>query len=157
MNVIGIDLAWQSAKNTSAAAVGQLKGSELTVHELREGLDSVDAITALIAAQPEVEGVSIDALLIINNVTGQRSCEEELGRAYGARKASCHASNLSLYPDPSSVQLASALTGRGFEHLGQPGKVRWQIECYPHPAIIEIFGLPERHQYKKGSVDVKDR
>ena len=29
----------------------------------------------------------------------------------------------------------------------------FQIEVYPHPAIIEIFGLSERHQYKKGRVD----
>lgn len=29
---------------------------------------------------------------------------------------------------------------------------RWQIECYPHPAIIEIFGLTERLKYKKGIV-----
>ena len=29
---------------------------------------------------------------------------------------------------------------------------KWQIECYPHPAIIECFDLPERLAYKKGSV-----
>lgn len=28
----------------------------------------------------------------------------------------------------------------------------WQIECYPHPAIVEMFGLPERHKYKKCTV-----
>ena len=32
---------------------------------------------------------------------------------------------------------------------------RWLIECYPHPALIEIFELPERLLYKKGRVDQK--
>ena len=40
----------------------------------------------------------------------------------------------------------------GFNHL--KGE-RWQIECYPHPAIIEIFGLSERLKYKKGKVEDK--
>ena len=31
----------------------------------------------------------------------------------------------------------------------------WQIECYPHPAIIEIFDLNERLKYKKGKVAEK--
>ena len=35
------------------------------------------------------------------------------------------------------------------------GKGRWQIECYPHPAIIETFGLNERLKYKKGQVQEK--
>ena len=155
MNVIGIDLAWQSAKNTSAAAVGNLDGNTLIIHGLTEDLDSTGAIIDFISAHPDVEGIAIDAPLIINNVTGQRSCEKELSRVYGARKASCHTSNLTLYPDPPSVELANALLGGGFEHLGQPDHARWQIECYPHPAIIEIFGLQERHQYKKGTAAQK--
>lgn len=151
MNVIGIDLAWQSAKNTSAAAIGQLDGTKLAIHGLKEDLDSIGAIIDFISAHPDVEGISIDAPLIINNVTGQRSCEKEISRVYGARKASCHTSNLTLYPDPPSVGLANALQGGGYEHLGQPDQSHWQIECYPHPAIIEIFGLQERHRYKKGT------
>lgn len=33
--------------------------------------------------------------------------------------------------------------------------MKWQIECYPHPAIIECFGLPERLAYKKGKISSK--
>ena len=29
------------------------------------------------------------------------------------------------------------------------------MECYPHPALIEIFQLPERLKYKKGRVAEK--
>lgn len=155
MDLVGVDLAWQSAKNTSAAAVGTLQGSTLTVHDLREDLDSVDAVLGFVAAHPNVAGLAIDAPLIINNRTGQRACERELGRVYGARKAACHPSNLSLYPEPSSVDLSQRLATNGFGHLAAPADSPWQIECYPHPAIIEIFGLAERHRYKKGNVEAK--
>jgi predicted RNase H-like nuclease len=70
-------------------------------------------------------------------------------------KASCHASNLGLYPDAASSRLADMLSAAGYEHLGAPSRGKWQIECYPHPAIIELFGLPERLLYKKGSVGEK--
>jgi predicted RNase H-like nuclease len=155
MKVVGIDLAWQSAKNTSAAAIGRLEGDVLAIEALREDLDSVEAIIEFATRHDDIVGIAIDAPLIINNAVGQRSCERQLSRAYGARKASCHTSNLGLYPDPPSVELANALAKLGFVHLGRPGQSHWQIECYPHPAIIEIFGLQERHQYKKGSAAQK--
>lgn len=155
MNLIGIDLAWQSAKNTSAAAVGQLEGDVLSIHDLSEDLDSLGAVVEFVGSYANVSGLAIDAPLVINNITGQRSCEKELSRMYGARKASCHTSNLTLYPGAPSVELGNMLTQQGFAHLGQPEESRWQIECYPHPAIIEIFGLAERHLYKKGNAAAK--
>lgn len=150
MNLIGIDLAWQSDKNTSAVAVGELKGAILSIHALKEDLGSVSEIVEFVGSYPDVRGIAIDAPLIINNITGQRSCEKELSQTYGARKASCHTSNLTLYPDAPSVGLSRMLADPGFAHLSSPDQSRWQIECYPHPAIIEIFDLPERHRYKKG-------
>jgi predicted RNase H-like nuclease len=50
------------------------------------------------------------------------------------------------------VALSRKLGEHGFKHLGTE---KWQIECYPHPAIIEIFGLSERLKYKKGRVAEK--
>lgn len=87
--------------------------------------------------------------MIIENQTGQRECEKLLSRDYGSRKACCHTSNQSLYPEALSVSLSSSLQLLGYQHLSS---VRWQIECYTHPAIIECFGLPERLAYKKGRV-----
>ena len=45
--------------------------------------------------------VAIDAPLIILNETGQRACETAVGKRYGNRHASCHTSNMTLYPDSS--------------------------------------------------------
>jgi predicted RNase H-like nuclease len=42
-------------------------------------------------------------------------------------------------------------------HLGWGNESGWQIECYPHPALIELFGLDKRHKYKKGTQKEKQR
>ena len=121
----------------------------LEVESIEPALQSVDSVISVIQSHPEVIGVAIDAPLVVENQTGQRSCEKALGHDYGERKASCHTSNKSLYPDPLSVRLSLLLQKSGFQHLEGD---RWQIECYPHPAIIECFGLAERLAYKKGKV-----
>ena len=51
--------------------------------------------------------------------------------------------------------MGNRLVLQGYAHLGTPEESRWQVECYPHPAIIEIFGLEERHLYKKGNAAAK--
>ncbi|MDX1587398.1 MAG: DUF429 domain-containing protein [Oleiphilaceae bacterium] len=147
----GVDLAWQSTRNPTAIAFGALDGSFLSLLAVRESLYSHQALLTALQDQPDLQGVAIDGPLIINNEQGQRGCERELTRVYGSRHAGCHASNLTLYPDSDGVQLASALVKQGFMHLAAP-EGKWQLECYPHPALIEIFRLPERLPYKKGRV-----
>ena len=63
----------------------------------------------------------------------------------------CYPSSKSLFPNASSVNLSTWLEGQGLAHLASRNK--WQIEVYPHPAIIELFGLSKRHKYKKGTVE----
>ncbi|MEO0365135.1 MAG: DUF429 domain-containing protein [Pseudomonadota bacterium] len=147
----GIDLAWQTERNGSAVAFGALTDNRLRVEKVFGGLVGRGTILHALDNEPELWGIAIDAPLIINNATGQRPCEAALSRDYRNRKAGCHPSNLKLYPDAGSVGLSKQLTERGFQTLGVRDS-RWQIECYPHPAIIELFGLPERLAYKKGSV-----
>ncbi|MBE1275010.1 DUF429 domain-containing protein [Enterovibrio baiacu] len=149
MKLLGIDLAWQGEKNTSALCFGTLHHQRLTVDTLIPAVLGINNIKTLIAQHPTTKGIAIDAPLIIPNKTGQRECEKALSKVYGARKASCHTSNQTLYPDALSVALSQHLYQSGYEHLGRDC---WQIECYPHPAIIESFGLSERLLYKKGTV-----
>ncbi|MCO7187434.1 MULTISPECIES: DUF429 domain-containing protein [unclassified Pseudoalteromonas] len=149
MKLMGLDLAWHSEKNPSAAAVGRLDNGVLSLEELEPALFGLGDILAFISNQPLLTGIAIDAPLIIENQTGQRECEKQLSRDYGSRKASCHTSNTTLYPAAASVDLSLALQDKGFGHLAL---AQWQIECYPHPAMIECFELPERLLYKKGEV-----
>jgi predicted RNase H-like nuclease len=152
MKLAGIDLAWQGDKNPSAIAIGTLNGNTLILEDVEPAVYGMSAVLELITNQKEICGVAIDAPLVINNQTGQRECEKALGRMYGSRKSSCHPSNKSLYPDSQSVSLSSSLKSKGFQHLSSK---QWQIECYPHPAMIECFDLPERLLYKKGNVGDK--
>ena len=145
----GIDLAWNSDRNPSAIAVGRLTGESLFLSAVEPAVVGVSQVLDLLSAREGLRGVAIDAPLIINNQDGKRLCERDVSHEYGARAAGCHPSNKNLYPNAASVALSAALSSSGFGHLlGE----RWQIECYPHPSLIEIFGLDRRLLYKKGSV-----
>lgn len=152
IRLAGVDLAWQSDKNPSAIATGTLSANRLTIDTVSAPIYGLAMVAAVLEPAEGLAGVAIDAPLIIRNARGQRACEREVGVAYGARKAACHPANTTLYPDASSVALSRQLQRRGFAHLEGS---QWQIECYPHPALIEIFDLGERLRYKKGSVDEK--
>lgn len=78
-----------------------------------------------------------------------RDCERQIGKLYGAKGASCHKANLTLFPKATSVLLSQQLQTMNYEHI--VGN-QWQIEVYPHPAIIELFNLEYRLAYKKGNV-----
>jgi predicted RNase H-like nuclease len=150
MIICGIDLAWSGETKTSGIAFGLLHGNVLTVTELISDICGLGNILGLLKSKSDLYRIAVDASLIITNKHGQRACEKDLSRAYGSRGVSCHATNLTLYPSPFSAELSEKLELEGYHHLATGGK--WQIECYPHPAIIEIFGIDYRLRYKKGSV-----
>ncbi|WP_298220213.1 DUF429 domain-containing protein [Halothiobacillus sp.] len=147
----GIDMAWVSDRNPTAIAIGQIHEQQLLVTAIHTQRYGIAQIIESLESAPDLTGVAIDAPTIITNQGGARACEMALNRVYGRRKAGCHPTNLARFPYADSVALANWLEQEGFEHAN-PMATRWQIECYPHPALIEIFGLPERHRYKKGTV-----
>jgi len=149
MLVAGVDLAWQSERNPSAIAHGSLSNGTLAVTAINAAVYGIDAVLENLKDSKDLVGLAIDAPLIINNESGQRPCEKAIGKTYGSRGASCHTSNTKLYPHAKSVYLSQTLSNQGFNHLTGD---QWQIECYPHPAIIEILALPKRLKYKKGRV-----
>lgn len=155
MRLAGFDLAWKSDRNNTAAAFGDLNVSCLRLTKSHPAVKSLQELRSVIESEDRLFGVAIDAPLIINNRSGQRECETLLSKEYGARGASCHTSNLTLYPNSASGELSRYLKEHGFKHLQNIVKGKFQIECYPHPAIIEMFGLPKRLAYKKGKVSDK--
>jgi len=152
LRLAGIDLAWKSENNPTAVAIGDLEDNRLRVERIEPNLHGLNELEALFEGDERLVGVAIDGPLIISNKLHQRECERQLTRDYIRRKVGCHSTNLNRYPDARSVKLSSYLVSKGFEHLGRVSEGKFQIECYPHPAIIEIFGLAERLKYKKGSV-----
>ncbi len=99
--------------------------------------------------------MAVDAPLAVPNHAGRRLCESDLHRVYGARKAGPHSSNrthlIGVNGRIRGEDLTMALASHGF---GDPwsGAERTLLEVYPHPALIEAFGLSERLPYKKGRV-----
>ena len=128
---------------------------ELIISVVIPSIKTVSEILKCIKKAPHLKGLAIDASLIIPNQTGQRLCEQQLNNCYRSKKAGCHPTNKTLYPNADSVLLSQQLTQLGFYHLNNPDRGLWQLECYPHPALIEIFSLTERHRYKKGPVTTK--
>src|SRR5881392_2715928 len=104
---IGIDLAWKSDRNSTGAVClqGDRTGAELVV--VAPPLWSPADVLEFVRVNSATESVvAVDAPLIIINRSGQRTCETLVGRRYGRRDASCHTSNLTLYPAANSVALA---------------------------------------------------
>lgn len=154
MILAGVDLAWQSERNPTAIAFGELSQNSIKVVSVIPAVYGIENVLKSLTEEKQLCGVAIDASLIINNASGLRPCEKQVSKVYGARNAGCHPTNTTLYPAAGSVYLSQQLIKSGFHHLGFE---RWQIECYPHPSIIEIFNLPERLKYKKGVVAEKRR
>ena len=158
---IGIDLAWSVDRNHSGIVV--LRGDERGARFVTSSND-LKALTGVVefvqALSSESTVVAVDAPLIVNNTTGSRECEREIGRKFGRFQASCHSNNLTRNPHPAGVRLVEALAAVDIRHdfeietaRQRPG--RWMFEVYPHPAMVVLFGLDERIRYKKGSVAQK--
>src|SRR5262245_25657662 len=132
MRLVGVDLAWNPERNGSAIAVGWLDGNSVTVVEVHGAVVGfANVVTTVLAVEPV--GVAVDGPLIINNTTGQRTCEKALAKVYASRRAGCHACNQTRLPDAAPVALSQRLSAEGYRHLAAPGTRKYQIEIYPHP------------------------
>lgn len=144
---VGVDLAWNCRRNPSGLAVGRYTETALFVESAHAEVLGSAEIANWIGGLKNVRGVAVDAPLVVKNSDGGRRCEQELTACYGSRWAGAHRTNLQT-PWKCGIELERELNSRGFQHLAV-GSELWQIECYPHPAIIEIFGLPKRLRYKQ--------
>lgn len=138
-----------------AALAGDRNGATLIA--VGDAAYSLIDVLAFVRAHARAKSiVAIDAPLVIENMVGRGSCETDVGIRYGARHASCHTSNLRLYPEATSVALAKQLIEEGFTHAPIADETdRVMMEVYPHAAMVALFDLPRILQYKKGPVAAK--
>ena len=150
---IGVDLAWQSDRNTSGGVVLRGSRSGAKLDTVSAPLASTDAVLAFVRAHAGDGTVTaIDAPLIIPNETGMRPCERLVGVRYGAREASCHTANKKLYPNAGSVRLAEALVADGHVHapaITSRPRAPVIAEVYPHAAMVALFDLQKTIKYKQ--------
>lgn len=103
----------------------------------------------------EPGGIAVDAPTLIPNATGMRVCDRLAHQYFGKYHAGCYPANLSLPFAERTLALGHGLEARGFAHaptlLPQQSQ-RFQIEVFPHPAMVHLFGLERILKYKKGKV-----
>jgi predicted RNase H-like nuclease len=155
---IGVDLAWQSAKNHSGLVTFSGDRSGASFKDQGVGVADLAGVFDFVMRNQEATTVvAIDAPLIVRNPSGQRPCEREISKRFGSAHAGAHTSNLKLYPNPGGVELARRLTDAGYRHCSPPSEEwlpegLWFFEVYPHPAHVVLFGRERIIKYKKGRV-----
>ena len=151
---IGVDLAW-SDKNKTGISILELQPKEQTLDLFREPdwvLSDDDILRIIKQVQSDCIIIAIDAPIIAPNKPGTgRLCDREVSKAFGKYEAGAYPANREKCKRP--IKLRQLLAKRGFspnpycvEH--KPGL--WQIEVYPHPAQVVLFGLTKTLKYKKG-------
>ena len=143
----GIDLAWSDRNRTGVCALDE-DGVVVDERLLESDAEILEWVVARLDG-PAV--VAVDAPLLVPNTTGRRPCEAQCAMAYAAKKAGPHPANRTLLADESGTirgeRLAAALREFGFADPWTASN-RTLLEVYPHPTLIEVFGLPERLLYK---------
>jgi predicted RNase H-like nuclease len=153
MKCLGVDLGWSSG--ASGLCCLEWYGEKLRLLDLQCILQ-LDDILAWIdghapASEPAI--VAVDAPTLIPNAAGMRVPDRLAHKYFGRYHAGCYPANLSRPFASRTVGFGLSLEARGFEHaLGiaaqQPG--RYQIESFPHAAMVHLFQLDRILKYKKG-------
>ncbi|MGB3615195.1 MAG: DUF429 domain-containing protein [Elainellaceae cyanobacterium] len=153
---LGIDLGWTSGESGLCCLEW--------VNEPANCLKLVDltrrlAIADILAwVDEQANGgdavVAIDAPTIIPNDTGMRLAEKLAHRHFGRYHAGCYPANRGRPFAERTAGLGTTLEQRDYRHAPtatapQPSG-RYQLEVFPHAAMIHLFQLPRILKYKKG-------
>src|SRR6476646_3351421 len=155
MKFLGIDLGWRS--QPSGLCCLEWRDGKLHLQNL-ERLEAIADVLAWVdrwAPDDTAAVVAVAAPTLIPNETGMRLPDRLTHKHFGRYHAGCYPANLGLPFAERTVAFGVSLEARGFVHAPvltaqQPG--RYQIEVFPHPAMIQLFGLPQILKYKKGKL-----
>ncbi|MGF1677462.1 MAG: DUF429 domain-containing protein [Rivularia sp. (in: cyanobacteria)] len=155
MKFLGIDLGWKS--QPSGLCCLELIDGKLELQDLdrKDGIvDILDWVDDCVKAA-ENAIIAVDAPTLIPNATGSRLPDKLTHKHFGKYHAGCYPANLGLAFAERTVNFGLELESRGYIHAPtieaqKPG--RYQIEVFPHPAIVNLFGLQRILKYKKGRI-----
>jgi predicted RNase H-like nuclease len=153
MKFLGIDLGWKS--QPSGLCCLEWQDNQLQLLDL-DRKDSIADILLWIdnGVQPnEPAIIAVDAPTLIPNATGSRLPDKLTHKYFGKYHAGCYPANLNLPFAERTVNFGLELETRGYDHAPTivPQKSgRYQIEVFPHPAIVNLFNLDKILKYKKG-------
>lgn len=156
MKFIGIDLGWRS--QPSGLCCLEWIDGQLQLLDL----DRKDAIADILAwidrsVKPDEPAIiAVDAPTLIPNATGSRLPDKLSHKYFGKYHAGCYPANQNLPFAERTINFGLELESRGFAHAPtiEPQKLsRYQIEVFPHPAIVNLFNLERILKYKKGRLN----
>lgn len=154
MKFVGIDFGWRS-QPSGLCCLTWSDGLHLV--ELNR-LESIADILAWVDRHVPASDdgmIAVDAPTLIPNATGMRLCDRLAHKYFGRYHAGCYPANLSSPFAERTVGLGRSLEARGFTHapILEPQQTgRYQIEVFPHPAIVNLFQLDRIIKYKKGKI-----
>jgi predicted RNase H-like nuclease len=153
MKFLGIDLGWKSQPSGLCAL--ELINGQLEILDLDRKEFIADILTWIDSYVPPQAPaiIAVDAPTLIPNATGSRLPDKLSHKHFGKYHAGCYPANLGLAFAERTVNFGLALEARGFAHAPtiEPQKLgRYQIEVFPHPAIVYLFNLERILKYKKG-------
>ena len=154
---IGIDLAWADdgdrKPNESGVVMLDHKGAVVSAGWT---VGVSDTVAWLHENAPANALLFVDAPLIVNNESGQRLCEKQVGQRYGRWRVSANSTNRQS-PRLAGVDLMERLLALGWSYAdgtqGPPMQSgRFVSECYPYTTIVGAAELgydEERPRYKR--------
>lgn len=175
MKYLGIDLGWQSgpsgvccltwqeqaqashsnAPEPPAGKSGALSPPALKILDLQR-LDSLETILDWVdrwSQEEDIVVIAVDAPTLIPNETGMRLPDRLAHRYFGKYDAGCYPANLNRPFAQRLIDFGLALEERGFQHFphsAAQAKGKFQLEVFPHPAMVHLFQLDRILKYKKG-------
>lgn len=155
MKLLGIDLGWQSG--ASGLCCLDWQQGTLVLADLQCQQSVADILTWVDqwTAAETTAVVAVDAPTLIPNETGMRLPDRLAHKYFGKYDAGCYPANRSRPFAQRLIDFGLSLEARGFQHspysVAQPVG-RFQLEVFPHPAIVHLFGLTRILKYKKGQL-----
>ena len=155
MKFIGVDFGWVSG--ASGLCCLQLQNNKLQILDITTKLELPEVFNWLdkLVSPQESALVAVDAPTIIPNQTGTRLPDKLTHKYFGKYHAGCYPANLNRPFASRTVGFGNKLQEKGFAHAPTitPQQLgRYQIEVFPHPAIVHLFGLDKILKYKKGKL-----
>lgn len=153
MKFVGVDLGWLSG--ASGLCCLSWADETLALHSLDCRADSAGVLAWVddIAPAGTPAMIAVDAPTLIPNETGMRSPDRLAHKYFGKFHAGCYPANQNRPFATRLIQFGKDLESRGFAHSPtiEPRQAgRYQIEVFPHPAMIQLFKLSRILKYKKG-------
>ncbi len=160
MKFIGVDFGWSSGASGLCCLVWRNNNLEIlditTVLEIEDILAWIDNWVS-----PDAPAmIAVDAPTIINNQTGMRLADKLTHKYFGRYHAGCYPANLGLAFADHTTGFGHSLLAKNYHHAPtiEPQQLgRYQIEVFPHPATINLFGLTRIIKYKKGKISDRRR